>query len=91
MTALSTIFGMIPVALSDSQGSEFRKALGVLILGGLSSSTILTLVVVPVGYTLLADAQNGVNRLLIFLRLRKPAQRAEGDVDRRISGPAAAE
>ena len=91
MTALSTIFGMIPVALSDSQGSEFRKALGVLILGGLSSSTILTLVVVPVGYTLLADAQNGVNRLLIFLRLRKPAQRAEGDVDRRISSPTAAE
>ncbi|MAW81249.1 MAG: acriflavin resistance protein, partial [Parvularcula sp.] len=47
MTAFAAIFGMIPVALSSSDGAEWRNALGYLIIGGLSSSTILTLLVVP--------------------------------------------
>lgn len=55
MTAFSTICGMIPVALSTSQGAEFRNAMGILVIGGLISSTFLTLVVVPVAYTLMAD------------------------------------
>lgn len=62
MTALSTICGMIPVALSASQGSEFRNGMGFLVIGGLASSTALTLLVVPAAYTLLADAQGLVNR-----------------------------
>jgi hydrophobic/amphiphilic exporter-1 (mainly G- bacteria), HAE1 family len=67
MTAFSTICGMIPVALSTSQGAEFRNAMGVLVIGGLASSTFLTLLVVPVAYTLMDDAQrlirNGVARI----------------------------
>lgn len=55
MTAFSTIFGMIPVALATSDAAELRNPMGVLVIGGLSSSTLLTLLVVPVAYTLLAD------------------------------------
>ncbi len=55
MTAFSTISGMIPVAFSTSDGAEFRNALGLIIIGGLTSSTALTLLVVPVAYTLYDD------------------------------------
>lgn len=53
MTALSTIFGMIPVALSTSDGAEWRNPMGILVIGGLVSSTLLTLYVVPVAYGLI--------------------------------------
>jgi HAE1 family hydrophobic/amphiphilic exporter-1 len=55
MTALSTIAGMIPVAIATSDGAEFRRPMGLLVIGGLASSTFLTLIVVPVAYTLVAD------------------------------------
>ena len=47
MTALAAVFGMIPVALASSDAAEWRNELGALIIGGLSTSTLLTLVVVP--------------------------------------------
>jgi len=55
MTAFSTIFGMIPIALATSGGAEFRNPMGVIVIGGLLSSTFLTLFVVPTVYTLFAD------------------------------------
>ncbi len=55
MTALSTIFGMIPVALSTSDGAEWRNAMGFLVIGGLTSSTFLTLLVIPAAYTVAGD------------------------------------
>jgi len=55
MTQIATIFGMIPVALTQSDGGEFRAPLGVLVIGGLISSTFLTLFVVPAAYSLLAQ------------------------------------
>ncbi|PHR60511.1 MAG: hypothetical protein COA47_07020 [Robiginitomaculum sp.] len=60
MTAFAAIFGMIPVALSVSDGAEWRNSLGFLIIGGLSSSTILTLLVVPAAYMVPHDISNGV-------------------------------
>jgi len=67
MTALSTICGMIPVAMSVSQGAEFRNGMGFLVIGGLTSSTALTLVVVPVAYTLMADARRGVDAAVVWV------------------------
>lgn len=64
MTQIATIFGMIPVAASSSQGAEFRNAMGFLVIGGLISSTLLTLLVVPVAYTLMEDARAGIGRLV---------------------------
>jgi HAE1 family hydrophobic/amphiphilic exporter-1 len=53
MTALSTIIGMLPVALSTGSGSELRNGLAWVIIGGMALSTLLTLVVVPVVYKIM--------------------------------------
>jgi HAE1 family hydrophobic/amphiphilic exporter-1 len=63
MTAVSTIFGMLPLALGTGDGSEWRRPMGLVAIGGLAASTLLTLVVVPVAYTLVDDAQSFVVRL----------------------------
>jgi HAE1 family hydrophobic/amphiphilic exporter-1 len=52
MTTVATIAGMVPVALAQSDGAEFRQPMGVLVIGGLVSSTLLTMMVVPVAYVL---------------------------------------
>jgi len=64
MTAVSTIFGMLPVAFGHGPGSELRNPMGVISIGGLATSTLLTLIVVPVAYTLMDDAQRWVQRWL---------------------------
>jgi HAE1 family hydrophobic/amphiphilic exporter-1 len=53
MTTIAMIAGMIPVALAKGDGAETRVPMAVAIIGGLVSSTVLTLVVVPVFYSLL--------------------------------------
>ncbi len=50
MTALSTIIGMIPVAVASGSSAELRNGIGWVIIGGMLLSTLLTLVVVPVVY-----------------------------------------
>ncbi|EGW36009.1 efflux RND transporter permease subunit [Desulfosporosinus sp. OT] len=55
MTTLAMIFGMLPTALSTGTGAESRIPMAYTIIGGLISSTFLTLLVVPVVYTLLDD------------------------------------
>jgi len=54
MTSLTAILGMLPLAVSHGQGSEMWKPMAVTVIGGLTVSTLLTLVVVPVMYTLFA-------------------------------------
>jgi len=53
MTTLTTILGMIPMALSQGQGSAMWRPLGISVIGGLTVSTILTLVLVPTLYCVL--------------------------------------
>jgi HAE1 family hydrophobic/amphiphilic exporter-1 len=53
MTTAAMIFGMLPVALALSEGSEMRAPMAVAVIGGLVTSTLLTLVVVPVAYTII--------------------------------------
>ncbi|MEH1773269.1 efflux RND transporter permease subunit [Nostoc sp.] len=55
MTTASTILGMLPIALGLGAGSELRSPMAVAIAGGLVTSTILSLIVVPVVYTILDD------------------------------------
>jgi len=62
MTAVSTIFGMLPVAFSRGDGSEWRNPMGIIAIGGLFASTLLTLLVVPVFYTLVDDAGSLLRR-----------------------------
>jgi multidrug efflux pump subunit AcrB len=55
MTTVATILGMVPIALGLGAGSELRSPMAVAIAGGLISSTILSLIVVPVLYAILDD------------------------------------
>ncbi|MDI9640108.1 efflux RND transporter permease subunit [Geitlerinema splendidum] len=57
MTVTSTILGMLPIALGIGAGSELRAPMAVAIIGGLVTSTLLSLIVVPVIYDLLDDAK----------------------------------
>lgn len=60
MTTLTTILGMLPMAIGTGEGSEMWRPMGITVIGGLTISTILTLVVVPVFYAVFAG--NGVTR-----------------------------
>ena len=53
MTALSTVIGILPIALGLGAGAESRRPLGVAVVGGMLSSTFLTLYLVPVFYVVL--------------------------------------
>ena len=53
MTTITTILGMLPLALSTGEGSEIWKPMGISVIGGLTFSTIITLVIVPVVYKIL--------------------------------------
>ncbi len=55
MTTFAIIFGMLPIVFALGQGSEFRAPMGQAVIGGLITSTLLTLFVVPVVYTYLDD------------------------------------
>lgn len=55
MTAFSTIAGVLPIAIGFGAGAESRRPLGVAVVGGMLTSTFLTLFVVPVVYTLFSD------------------------------------
>jgi HAE1 family hydrophobic/amphiphilic exporter-1 len=55
MTTLAMIFGMLPLALAIGQGAEMRAPMARAVVGGLITSTLLTLIVVPVVYSLLDD------------------------------------
>lgn len=52
MTTLSTLLGMLPIAMGYGAGAELRQSMGVVLVGGLTTSTLLTLVVVPLIYIL---------------------------------------
>jgi HAE1 family hydrophobic/amphiphilic exporter-1 len=52
LTALTTILGMMPMAISRSEGSEFRSPMAITVMGGLTATTFLTLFVIPIVYSL---------------------------------------
>jgi HAE1 family hydrophobic/amphiphilic exporter-1 len=64
MTTLALVFGMLPLALELGPGSEMRSGMGVVIMGGMISSTLLTLVFIPVVYTIVDDAVNRIKKML---------------------------
>jgi HAE1 family hydrophobic/amphiphilic exporter-1 len=50
MTSLTTILGMLPLAMSTGSGSEIWSPMGIAVIGGLIFSTIVTLILIPVVY-----------------------------------------
>ena len=55
MTAISTISGILPIAIGFGAGAESRRPMGVVVVGGMMTSTFLTLFVIPLVYTLFSD------------------------------------
>jgi hydrophobic/amphiphilic exporter-1 (mainly G- bacteria), HAE1 family len=72
MTTLAMIFGMVPLAFALSEGSEQRAPMGQAVIGGVITSSLLTLVVVPVMYCYMDDLANWLTRLW-----RKPVVKLE--------------
>jgi HAE1 family hydrophobic/amphiphilic exporter-1 len=60
MTTLTTVLGLLPMALGLGQGAEMRTPMAITVIGGLLTSTLLTLLVVPVMYSLLDRRQDAV-------------------------------
>jgi hydrophobe/amphiphile efflux-1 (HAE1) family protein len=76
MTTFAMIFGMVPVAFALGEGSELRAPMGQAVIGGLITSTLLTLFIVPVVYTFLDDLSwqriLSVVKKIAFLSKRAP-------------------
>jgi HAE1 family hydrophobic/amphiphilic exporter-1 len=71
MTTLTVVVAMLPVAFASAAGSEYREPMAIVLIGGMTSSTLLTLVVVPVLYTYLDAARTRLGRTQIGPRRRK--------------------
>ncbi|MCD8391659.1 MAG: efflux RND transporter permease subunit, partial [Cloacibacillus porcorum] len=80
MTTVSTMIGSLPVALALSEGGEVRQPMSVSVIGGLFTSTLLTLLVIPVVYLILDDLMDKVHvkirRYNAYRRLKQQGGRA---------------
>ena len=80
MTTVSTIFGNLPVVFSLSEGGEMRQPMAVAVTGGLFTSTLLTLFVIPAVYLIFDDIKDKVTarlrRFNAYRRLRQRQPRA---------------
>ena len=63
MTTLTTVLGMVPMAIAKGEGSELAKPIALTVIGGLVTSTLLTLLVIPVVYTIM----DGISRRFMKL------------------------
>ena len=64
MTSFALIAGMLPVAIGLNEASKQRTSMGIAIIGGLISSTLLTLLVVPAAFEYIEKARNFGNKYL---------------------------
>ncbi len=64
MTTFAIVAGMVPIALGTGEGAQFRSPLGIAVIGGVITSTVLTLVVVPTVYELLDSVRSRALRLV---------------------------
>jgi multidrug efflux pump subunit AcrB len=63
MTATSTILGILPIAFGFGAGADSRRPLGVCVMGGMISSTLLTLFIIPAVYLMLDNLKSRCNKL----------------------------
>lgn len=80
MTTFTMIFGMMPIALSDSPGSEWKTGLAWALIGGLTSSMFLTLVVIPVVYLWVDNMMNRIPQFITKV-VRLPKRQTTSDVE----------
>ena len=82
ITAITTIMGMLPIALGLGEGQEMVAPMGIVVIGGLATSTLLTLFIIPIVYSYLDKETRDINKKYMttdgqliskreFLRLKK--------------------
>jgi HAE1 family hydrophobic/amphiphilic exporter-1 len=64
MTTATMVFGMLPLALAGGMGGDFRRGMAIIVIGALLSSTLLTLVLVPVVYTVVESLRYKIPALV---------------------------
>ena len=74
MTAFTTLLGMVPMAVSSGEGSEMWRPLGIVVIGGLLVSTLVTLIVVPIMYGIMSrhgerDKEEQQRRDYVFMQI----------------------
>ncbi|HHW36311.1 MAG TPA: efflux RND transporter permease subunit [Bacillales bacterium] len=81
MTTMTTVLGMLPLALGIGEGAEAQAPLAVVVIFGLTSSMCFTLLFVPVVYTILEDFLSGTKRIIkrLFTRKGKKKDHVEED------------
>jgi HAE1 family hydrophobic/amphiphilic exporter-1 len=72
MTAATTILGMVPMAISTSEGSEMWQPMGIVVIGGLTVSTLVTLIIVPILYSIMSrrgerDKESKLRKQFVFM------------------------
>lgn len=98
MTTCTTLGGMLPLVVAPGSGSEMYRGLGAVVLGGLACSTVFTLVLVPLVFSLVAQMKEGViaafgqptDRTLIEDRPARPARAAPAAAAHADGSPAPA-
>jgi HAE1 family hydrophobic/amphiphilic exporter-1 len=81
MTTSALVLAMLPIAMKLGEGSEWRAPMAVTVIGGLLTSTLLTLVLIPAVYTIMDDFTGALSRaprlvrLLVKLPTLRPARR----------------
>jgi HAE1 family hydrophobic/amphiphilic exporter-1 len=71
MTTFALVAGMVPVAMGGGEGGDFRAPLGIAVIGGVITSTLLTLLVIPTVYEILADSRDWLGLKLFGPRKEK--------------------
>ena len=74
MTTLTTVLGMVPMALSRTEGSEMMQELSVAVIFGLTLSTVVTLVFIPVIYMWMNERKRKANAKRTAKRIAKNAK-----------------
>jgi hydrophobic/amphiphilic exporter-1 (mainly G- bacteria), HAE1 family len=81
MTSAAMTLGMLPTALSNAEGSEFRAPMAIAVIGGVISSTLLSLVVVPVFYLTIENIKGWLGR---FRKKRRPRPEPSSELSKAL-------
>ena len=81
MTTLAMVGGMMPTAIALNEGSEIRQPMAIAVIGGLVFSMLLTLIVIPVVYTIVDDFWNGLLRRFFPNAYKRAQEKQQRIVD----------